>query len=121
MLFRSRQLFGSLIADSHFLILPSRAECFGVVFCEAASFGVPSVASNVGGIPSAVREGGNGRTFPLSAPASEWAAYIRQVMSHRATYDQLALSAFNEYQTRLNWDVSGKRALEIFSALLPRK
>jgi len=45
-----------LYAEAHFLIVPSRAEAFGRVFCEASSFGVPSLATNVGGIPTAVRD-----------------------------------------------------------------
>ena len=52
-------------ARSHFLIVPSIAECFGIVYCEASSFGVPSIARNVGGVASAVRNGRNGRRFEL--------------------------------------------------------
>ena len=38
----------SLMTESHFLILPSRAECFGVVFAEASAFGLPSLSTKVG-------------------------------------------------------------------------
>jgi glycosyltransferase involved in cell wall biosynthesis len=113
-----RKLFDTLLAESHFLILPSRAECFGVVFCEASSFGVPSLATNVGGIPSAVRNGYNGQTFPPDAPVSDWCAFIRDLMRDNANYQQLARSAFEEYQTRLNWHVSGKRVTDLLKKLL---
>ena len=56
-----------LFSESHFFIMPSRAESFGHVFCEASSFGVPSLATNVGGIPTAVRNDVNGRTFSKDA------------------------------------------------------
>ncbi|NJN60363.1 MAG: glycosyltransferase family 4 protein [Coleofasciculaceae cyanobacterium RL_1_1] len=50
---------------AHFLVLPSEAECFGHVLCEANGFGVPVLTSDVGGIPSVVRSGVNGLVAPL--------------------------------------------------------
>ena len=110
-----------LIAESHFLILPSRAEAFGIVFCEAASFGVPSLATRAGGIPTAVRDGGNGKTFPLGTPPAEYAAFIRQHFADYASYEALARSAFREYETRLNWGVSGATAMGPLRALLAKR
>jgi len=116
-----RRQFNELVAGSHFLILPSRAEAFGIVFCEAASFGVPSLATQVGGIPTAVRDGRNGQTFSLDAPPSEYAAFVRRQFSNYADYVALARSAFLEYETRLNWRVSGERAMEHLSAALTKR
>jgi glycosyltransferase involved in cell wall biosynthesis len=113
--------FNDLIAESHFLILPSRAEAFGIVFCEAASFGVPSLATRAGGIPSAVRDGGNGQTFPLAAPPAEYAAFIRRHFANYADYEALARSAFREYETRLNWGVSGAAAMGHLRAVLEKR
>jgi glycosyltransferase involved in cell wall biosynthesis len=47
-----------------------------VVFAEASSFGVPSLATNVGGIPSAVKDGLNGKTFPPDADAEDYCDYV---------------------------------------------
>lgn len=113
--------FNDLIAESHFLILPSRAEAFGIVFCEAASFGVPSLATRAGGIPTAVRDGGNGKTFPLGAPPAEYAAFIRQQFADYTGYTALARSAFREYETRLNWGVSGATAMRHLEAVIQRR
>jgi glycosyltransferase involved in cell wall biosynthesis len=113
-----QQLLDSLFAESHFLILPSRAECFGVVFCEASSFGTPSLATNVGGISSAVRNGINGQTFPLSASSDDYCAYVQKTMASRDGYEALALSSFNEYQTRLNWNSAGKAVKELLEAIV---
>lgn len=113
-----RRQFDALLAESHFLILPSRAECFGVVFCEASSFGVPSLATNVGGIPSAVRDGVNGRTFSLTDHPAEWARCVRDLFNNYSDYQRLAFSSFEEYQTRLNWDVSGRKVKELLEEVL---
>lgn len=110
-----------LYEEAHFLIVPSRAEAFGIVFCEASSYGVPSIATNVGGIPSVIRDNFNGRTFPLSATASEYADYIIEVMSDYNKYRQLALSSFNEYRTRLNWGSAIKRVKELLEGIVQKK
>jgi glycosyltransferase involved in cell wall biosynthesis len=98
----------SLIAESHFFIMPSRAETYGHVFCEASSFGVPSIASDVGGIPAAVRNDVNGKTFSKDAPVQAYCSYITDLFADYPRYLNLALSSFREYKERLNWDVAGR-------------
>lgn len=107
-----------LLRESHFLILPSRAETFGHVFCEASSFGVPSLASNVAGVPTVVRDGKNGKTFSLDAKIDEYCSYIYNLFTDRSEYTKLALSSFNEYQTRLNWHVAAHEAKILIKNLI---
>jgi glycosyltransferase involved in cell wall biosynthesis len=97
----------NLFAESHFFILPSRAEAYGIVFCEANAFGVPCVATNVGGIPTIIKEGINGKTFPKDADIEEYCSYISNLFFNYSEYKRLALSSLNEYRTRLNWSVAG--------------
>lgn len=113
-----KRQFDALLGESHFLIVPSRAEAFGLVFCEASSYGVPSLTTNVGGIPTIIRDGLNGRTFPLTATASEWAAHVLGLFKDFPAYEHLAHSAFNEYQTRLNWRVNGRAVMELLKTLV---
>ena len=107
-----------LISESHFLILPSRAECYGVVFCEANSFGVPCVSSNVGGISTIIKPNVNGNLFDLNASTSEYCEYICNLFTNYANYKSLALSAFNEYQSRLNWDVAGQTVKRLLTDIV---
>jgi glycosyltransferase involved in cell wall biosynthesis len=44
-----RELY-TILLQSDILLLPTRAECAGVVFCEAAAFGLPIITTNTGGI-----------------------------------------------------------------------
>jgi glycosyltransferase involved in cell wall biosynthesis len=112
-----RQRLDALFAESHFLIVPSRAEAFGIVFCEASSFAVPSLASQSGGIPSVVRDNYNGRTFPLDAPPGHFVQYVLGLMGDYSQYQQLARRAFAEYTTRLNWHTAAQTVNSLLSIL----
>ena len=108
-----RKQIDQLLCESHFIIVPSRAEAFGIVFCEASAFGVPSLTTYVGGISTAVKHGFNGLTFSLEATAKEYCEQITHLFDHYHEYEELALSSFNEYSVRLNWDASVKNALSL--------
>lgn len=108
-----RKKLDQLFNGAHFLIVPSRAECAAVVFAEASSFGLPSIATDVGGIPTVIRNDRNGRTFALTADPDDYCAYIIQAMSRQENYEDLALSSFNEYADRLNWRAAGRKVGEL--------
>ncbi len=107
----------SLFHESHFLFVPSRAEAYGIVFCEANAFGLPCLTTQVGGIPTVVKDNINGMTFPLTAPAEQYAEYIMQLMQSPARYQDLALSAYNEYSTRLNWTTANNTVSKLIKQL----
>lgn len=107
----------SLYNKSHFLLVPSIAEAFGVVFAEANSFGVPAISTNVGGIPSAIRDDINGKKFLLTDNAEVYADYIQSVFVDQKRYKELCLSSFNEYEQRLNWKISGKLLSNLINSL----
>jgi glycosyltransferase involved in cell wall biosynthesis len=112
-----RAFLDKLMTESHFLILPSRAENFGSVFSEASSFGLPSFATKVGGIPTAIHDGINGHTFPLDSDPKEYCNLIERLMLSRREYNELALSSFGEFTKRLNWAVAGKQVYELISQI----
>jgi glycosyltransferase involved in cell wall biosynthesis len=112
-----QSLLENLLAESHFLVLPSRADCVPVVIPEANSFGLPVVTSNVGGIPTVVRTGVNGAMFPLENFVQQACTFIRKSMENRTIYNQLAASSFGQYAERLNWKVAGKRVKELLEEI----
>ena len=113
-----RRRFDELFGSSHFLILPARAEAFGVVLCEAGSFGVPCLAARVGGIPTIVRDDLNGRTFPREADPDLYASHVIDLFADfDGRYRALARSSFEEYTSRLNWDVAGRTVAALLTSL----
>ncbi|HSW70201.1 MAG TPA: glycosyltransferase family 4 protein [Gammaproteobacteria bacterium] len=106
-----------LLRESHFLFVPSRAEAYGIVFCEANAFGLPCLTSYAGGISTIVKDHVNGMTFALDAPMERYCDYIMQLMQNYSRYEELALSAFNEYKTRLNWNVAVKQVMQFIEEL----
>ena len=98
----------SLFRAAHFFILPSVAECFGVVFCEASSYGLCSFATQTGGIPSAVAEGKNGWTFKLGSGPEPYTARIEALWADHASFNRYSEAAFQEYTTRLSWPAAAK-------------
>lgn len=115
-----RQAIIQLFTNSHFFILPTRAEAYGLVFCEANAFGVPVLATRTGGIESIVQPGINGVLFPLEASPEDYAEEVIKWMADIGAYRSLARQARAEYEKRLNWDASIARFLHLVEEILPQ-
>jgi glycosyltransferase involved in cell wall biosynthesis len=105
----------TLYSSSDFLLLPTRREAYGHVFCEASAFGLPSITSNTGGVPEVVRNGENGYVLPYTATGVDYAQIIADLYRDKGRYRTLVKSSRAAYETRMNWDVwaaSIKRLLE---------
>lgn len=102
-----------ILYHSHFLVLPTEFDAFGIVFCEASAYGVPSIAADVGGVSQPIREGKNGFLLPPNATAEDYAEKIKSVFSDKEKYIELRKSSRQEYETRLNWDVWGEKVNKI--------
>ena len=106
-----------LFHESHFLFLPSRAEACAISFCEANAFGLPVLTTYVGGISTVVKDNINGMTFALDASEKTYCDYVSTLMQDYSRYEALALSSFNEYETRLNWNAAVKTVKSLISAV----
>jgi glycosyltransferase involved in cell wall biosynthesis len=115
---QGKEYFYNLLADSHFLILPTQADVTPNVLIEANAFGVPCLATNLAGIPTIIKDDVNGKTFPMDAEISDYCNYIITYLLNYSKYENLALSSFNEYRNRLNWLAAGQRAKNLFMNLL---
>lgn len=102
------ETFQNLLRDSHFLILPSKAECYGLVYAEANAYGLPVLGTKTGGIPTIIENEINGQLFETHAPADDYAEYIIRLHDHLDQYLKLSEGALEAYHKRLNWKVAGQ-------------
>lgn len=107
-----------LYLKSDFLLLPTRNECFGLVFCEANAFGLPVITTRTGGVPEVVRDGENGFLLPVSARGSAYAETIASLYRDEQRYAQLVQSSRAAFDERLNWDAWGRAAGRLIREML---
>ena len=107
----------ALFARSHFFLMPSRAEAYGLVYAEAAACGVPSVAIRTGGVPAIIVDGATGILEDAPGSPAAFAARIAAHLRNRTRYVDMALAAFARSNDRLNWRVSGKRVVSLLTDL----
>lgn len=103
-----REILYNLYRTSHFFLMPTYAEAFGLVFAEASAFGLPCIAHDTGGVAAAVHPGKNGQLFSPDAPPEQMADFIINLWSNQDDYHRFSISAFRHYRERLSWDVNGK-------------
>lgn len=112
-----RERMSQLYRDADFFLLPTRADCFPMVFCEAAAHGVPSIARATGGVPSAIIEGQTGIVLPLSATQGDYATVIADVFADRDRLARLRHTSRDAYEARLNWQAWGQRLTDLMQTL----
>lgn len=110
-----------LYFEADFFILPTHAETAGIVFCEASSFGIPTITYATGGVEDYVRNDVSGVCLPPGSPASCFAEGIVRVLSTPGCYQKLSSGAFQEFKTRLNWPNSVRILLEFCREALDKK
>lgn len=103
-----------IMASTHLLFVPSRVEAFGHVFCEAAAFAVPSVATDVGGIPTIIEHGVNGLRLPLTATGHDFAEAIIPLFNDRTRYTAMAEASRARFENDLNWKAFCRTILDRF-------
>lgn len=104
-----RDRLDRLMRESHFLLLPTRADATPLVINEACSYGLPTLASDVGGITSLIENGRNGYVFTSGSTASSYAEVIRRAWMNETEYAALCHTCFEEYENRLSWRASGRK------------
>jgi len=110
-------LINTLYSENHFFILPTIAECTPVVFSEANSFGLPVITTSTGGISSIIKNDINGKMFGNEINIPSCAKYIAEIFKDYDHYKSYSLTSFNEYLTRLNWEVSVNKCISFMKDL----
>ena len=93
------------LLKSHFHILFSISEAYGLALIEANSRGVPNIAFNTGGISQIVKNNINGKIFNQNEDLHNIANFIIKAFKNQKSYQKLALSSYSEYQKNYNYDI----------------
>ncbi|TAL67073.1 MAG: glycosyltransferase [Bacteroidetes bacterium] len=107
-----------LFKNSHIFIMPTRAEAYGIVFCEANAFGLPVIGPDTGGVPTIIKDGINGYLINHEKPVESIVKLFSSIFSDSKKYTELSLSSFNEYQKRLNWKASILKVRELLNQIV---
>ena len=89
-----------------------------LVIGEANAFGLPALATDVGGMATLVKDGRNGRLFSREATAAEYCDYIGSMMRDYDRYEPLALSSLREYESRLNWTAAARMVKDVLDDVM---
>ena len=106
---KDREKINKLYSDSHFFILPTRNEAYGIVFAEASSYGLPSITTSTGGVNSVIADDKNGYCLSINSDESEYANLIIDIFKNKERYENLCIKSYNEYKNRLNWNEVSKK------------
>jgi glycosyltransferase involved in cell wall biosynthesis len=98
-----------LFANSLFLVMLSTADASPLVLCEANCYGVPCIATAVGGIPEIITANVNGILASSVVDDEEVARWLVDQIRSKDSYMRIARSARSEFEKRLNWSVSGQQ------------
>lgn len=107
----------TLLQRSHALLVPSLAECYGCVYCEANAFGLPALGRDTGGVSEIIKDGVNGFLLASSETPEEFANRWIEVWTNRKKYDQLSLNSRKEFDERLNYEVFVKKLEGVLSSI----
>ena len=109
---QSAQL-SELFLNSHFLLTPTSAECFGLAFGEAQAFALPPISRAVQALPAVVLDGQTGILLPIEAEAPSYVARILALRAAPAAYRAMAVAARTRFETLLNWDAMAATLVRI--------
>ena len=106
-----------LFHKCHFLVMLSKAECYGLVYCEANAYGMPVIGEATGGVPTIIQHEQNGLLFPVDTDIKIYAEKIRELFADKIRFRKMCHWALEHFQIRLNWDVAGREVKNCIKAL----
>lgn len=106
-----------ILQTVHFIFMPTRADCTPISFCEAASYGLPVISTDTGGVSAHVVSGETGILLPLEANAGNYADEIEKLLKNPASMEIFAKNARLKYEKELNWEAWGEKMSSIMANL----
>lgn len=98
--------------ESDIFLLPTKAECAGIVFSEAAMYGLPSFTHSTGGVMTYVEDRETGRGLKIGATPEKFAKEILDMLNDNK-YKEWSRNSRQKYEEELNWDCWLARCKEL--------
>ncbi len=98
------------------VIVPSYSESFGLVALEAQACGTPVVATEVGGLRTAVADGISGVLVDGHDPKA-WSSVIARLLQEPQRRILLSMGAI-EHASHFGWDVTARGTLDIYDLVI---
>ncbi|MPY79557.1 MAG: glycosyltransferase [Actinophytocola sp.] len=110
---------GEMYGDSDLVVLPSRAESYGMVVTEALAHAIPVVASNVGGVPEALGDTPDGIPGLLVTPddPAGLAAALRSWLTDAELRHRLRTAARLRRDALEPWQTAARRMGDVLTAM----
>ncbi len=115
--FVERPQIYSFLQEHHFMVMPSRAESFGLAALEAAACSRAVIASNVGGVPEVVMDGVTGRLVPPENP-QRLAAAIMELANNTDKQKEMGRAGRDLVKRRYLWGKSLDMMCRLYEKLL---
>ena len=112
-----RKKLENLFLTCDVLLVPSKAEGYGLVFVEAAAYGLPSLAFAVGGTTTSVGLNNSETLFDLSNTEEDFVSVIERWFSCPEEYEKISKSVYQNYVEEKNWRVSVSRLILLIDSI----
>ena len=98
------KIISNHLLKSHFHILFSNYEAYGISIVEANSRGLPNISFKVGGINNIMKNGINGKIFDKDVNLQSVADYIIKLFQDNKKYKKLANSSYDYYKNNFSYN-----------------
>ena len=101
------------------MVMPSRADSFGIVYLEAWLHRKPVIGCYAGGVSGVVEDGWSGCLVPFG-DVYMMAEYIAMLLSDRTLAARMGEQGYQEVMTKYTWEQSWSKVQEVYDRLLAR-
>lgn len=101
---------------SDIFVLPSKNEAFGLVNLEAMQFGLPVIATRVGGIPDIIDDGFNGFLIDINSP-EQICNRIKKLILNPSLYSEMSVNAKDTFAKNYSAEVFEERLCGVIHEL----
>ncbi|MEO7070137.1 MAG: glycosyltransferase [Nostocoides sp.] len=112
----TRDELAVLLPAARLVLVPSHSETFGLIALEAASSGVPVVASSAGGLREAVAHGETGQLMDSREP-EDWGRAITLLLSTPGLIERMGTVA-RIHARRFEWAWAARRLEALYTDLI---